>query len=337
MATNSVEVKHFSVNVPYKKVDNPIHFDIDSNFDEIGRLNEQNNNEVIPARTASLSSCFFNLTNTIIGSGILALPFAFSKTGYLLGTFFLILFGASSAFSLHILSLAAIKCGLPASFYSVAEKNMPKFSTLIDIAVALKCFGVSISYLVVIGDLMPEVISYFTTSLFWKQRTLWVIFGFSIAAPLSCLKTLHSLRYASVISIIFVFYLILLVIYYAIYPNCDTMNNDENSNYHQHSTHSSQSTCGGEIKSFIIDFNTLQYLPIFVYSYTCQHNIFSVVNEIKSLSMLRVNTVILLSICLSCALYLIIGTVGYTAYGNTIDSNILLNYPSKLSLYTYIS
>jgi hypothetical protein len=50
-----------------------------------------------------------NLTNTIVGSGILALPFAFASSGILLGTILLFLFGSASAFGLHLLAASGFK------------------------------------------------------------------------------------------------------------------------------------------------------------------------------------------------------------------------------------
>ena len=44
-----------------------------------------------------------------------------------------------------------------ASFSSLSKLTFPGLARVFDFAVALKCFGVSISYLIVIGGLMPKV------------------------------------------------------------------------------------------------------------------------------------------------------------------------------------
>lgn len=41
----------------------------------------------------------------------------------------------------------------------VANAALPSLTAVIDVAVAIKCFGVATSYLIVVGDLMPEVIT----------------------------------------------------------------------------------------------------------------------------------------------------------------------------------
>lgn len=104
---------------------------------------------------ATWASAYINLTSTVIGAGILGLPHAFASTGFVGGSFILLICACSSAFALHFLAKCARKIQQPVSFYSVAEEALPGYSGWIDFAVAIKCYGVATSYLVVIGDLMP--------------------------------------------------------------------------------------------------------------------------------------------------------------------------------------
>ena len=90
-----------------------------------------------------------------INPGVLGLPHAFASTGFIGGTVILLVCACSSAFALHFLGKCAKKIPSPVSFYSVAEVALPGYSLWIDFAVAIKCYGVATSYLVVIGDLMP--------------------------------------------------------------------------------------------------------------------------------------------------------------------------------------
>jgi len=162
---------------------------------------------------ASMASCFMNLANTILGSGMLGLPYAYSHTGWVLGSFLLLICGCSSAFALHLLALCALEMKGPASFYTVAQATMPSFTVVIDVAVAIKCFGVATSYLIVIGDLMPQVMSQFGAAQWAQDRHIWVFIGFCVVAPLCCLRNLDSLRFTSTASLGFVVFL--LPFYYA--------------------------------------------------------------------------------------------------------------------------
>jgi amino acid permease len=92
---------------------------------------------------ASIASSVVNLTNTIVGAGMLGLPGAFGGTGYIGGLILIILAAGFSAHGLVLLSKCAQRTGLPSSFYSVALAAVPRCTILIDLAVALKCFGVA--------------------------------------------------------------------------------------------------------------------------------------------------------------------------------------------------
>ena len=115
--------------------------------------------EAMNFNQASWVSCAANLANTVLGSGMLGIPYAFSNTGWINGFVLLILCACGSAVSLHFLSQCAFKIGgKNTSFNTVALAAIPEYAFIIDVAVAIKCFGVAISYLVVIGSLMPNVV-----------------------------------------------------------------------------------------------------------------------------------------------------------------------------------
>jgi amino acid permease len=212
------------------------------------------------ANNASILSCYVNLANTILGSGMLGLPYAYANSGWVLGSILLIVSCTSSAFALHTLSLCAMSLPGPSSFYSVGHHVMPAFTLLIDFAVAIKCFGVATSYLIVIGDLMPDVMEQMDAPKIWHSRYIWVLFGWAIVAPLSCLRNLDSLKFTSFVSIVFVAFLTFLIIFYALEVGtldpCQDIDDDE--------------TCVGDKSNFVADMNTMRVLSIFIFGFTCQ-------------------------------------------------------------------
>ena len=107
--------------------------------------------EYVSLNHSSTFSCYINLLNTIIGSGVLGLPYAVGYSGLVLGIILIIFFGALNIFSCHLLTLCAAKVSPPASFYNVTANSVPKLTFMIDFAVALQSFGVCASYLIVIG------------------------------------------------------------------------------------------------------------------------------------------------------------------------------------------
>lgn len=108
-----------------------------------GQGTTTNNMKSQTQKGSSIASGIVNLINTIVGAGMLGLPGAFGGTGWLSGIILIILSATFSAHGLVLLSKAACLTGRPSSFYSVAFASVPRYTILIDLAVALKCFGVA--------------------------------------------------------------------------------------------------------------------------------------------------------------------------------------------------
>jgi amino acid permease len=115
----------------------------------------------------------------VIGAGTLAMPLAMSHMGILLGTFVIVWSGLTAAFGLYLQSRCAhyLDRGT-ASFFALSQITYPNAAVIFDAAIAIKCFGVGVSYLIIIGDLMPGVVVGFnegaTAIPFLVDRHFWV-------------------------------------------------------------------------------------------------------------------------------------------------------------------
>ncbi len=97
--------------------------------------------------------------STVIGAGVLAMPLALSRMGILLGTFVILWAGLTAGFGLYLQTRCAryLERG-SASFFALSQITYPNAAVIFDAAIAIKCFGVGVSYLIIIGDLMPGVV-----------------------------------------------------------------------------------------------------------------------------------------------------------------------------------
>ena len=95
----------------------------------------------------------------VVGAGVLAMPRAMSQMGMLLGTIVIIWSGITSGFGLYLQTRCAqyIERG-HSSFFALSQMTYPNLAIIFDAAIAVKCFGVGVSYLIIIGDLMPGVV-----------------------------------------------------------------------------------------------------------------------------------------------------------------------------------
>ena len=116
---------------------------------------------------------------TVVGAGVLAMPLALSHMGILLGTFVIIWAGMTAGFGLYLQTQCAkyLERG-SASFFALSQITYPNTAVIFDAAIAIKCFGVGVSYLIIIGDLMPGVVQGFNEDAwsfgFLLQRYFWV-------------------------------------------------------------------------------------------------------------------------------------------------------------------
>jgi hypothetical protein len=158
---------------------------------------------------AGFASCSINLLKTILGAGMLAMPFAFASLGYIPGTVFVLVTAALAAFGLHLFIASSKYVGRGATVNKLANLTYPSLTILFDFAIALKCFGVAISYLIVIGDMMPSIINGLgiRNSLF-LSRQFWLMLSAIPLVPLAFLKRMDSLKYTSFAGLLSVLYLV---------------------------------------------------------------------------------------------------------------------------------
>ncbi|TQS34320.1 hypothetical protein Golomagni_05299 [Golovinomyces magnicellulatus] len=269
---------------------------------------------------ASSISCIINLLNTIIGSGLLASPHALSQMGILVGTIVILWSGLTAAFGLYLQARCAryIERG-NSSFFALSKITYPNAAVLFDAAIAIKCFGVGISYLIIIGDLMPGVMSGFLKdtefSTILIDRKFWITAFMLFVIPLSFLRRLDSLKYTSVVALVSISYIVILIIFH----------------FFQNDTLPDR----GEIRliKWAGVIPTLKSFPVMVFAYTCHQNMFSILNEIGNNSHRRqafipnkkisTTTVIATSIGTAAFLYTLVAITGYLSFGNAVSGNIV--------------
>jgi amino acid permease len=125
-------------------------------------------------------NCFLIVhVREVVGAGVLAMPLAISHMGIVLGVFVILWSGLTAGFGLYLQSRCAqyLDRG-SASFFALSQLTYPNAAVIFDAAIAIKCFGVGVSYLIIIGDLMPGVIQGFVGGEpaydFLVDRHFWV-------------------------------------------------------------------------------------------------------------------------------------------------------------------
>ncbi len=95
-----------------------------------------------------------------------------------------------------------------------------------------------------------------------------------------------------------------------------------------------RAACVGDHNLFTSMDRTINVFAVFVFAFTCQQNIFSIVNEIKDHTQSKVNKVVLLSIMSAMVINLAVSLTGYYTYGEQVKANILENLPVNVMVTT---
>lgn len=268
--------------------------------------------------TGTVLGSVITLTNTILGAGMLALPAAIAAVGLIPGILLILFSGTCSAFGLWLLVESARRTGpRGASFFALSRITYPSAAGILDTAVAVKCFGVGVSYLVIVGDLLPQVadaISGHTLpedSIF-RSKPFFILASTPLVIPTVMLRKLDSLRHTSTAALGAVLYLLILVVVMFFQLNAGRPSK--------------------EIDLVLTPkmgvLRAIKALPVFIFAFTCHQNIFSTYNELQDNAAVFVNRVIQAAILISISTYLVLGIIGYLTFGRNVASNVIGAYPT---------
>lgn len=312
------------------------------------------NDIIVVEKKATVASSWANLTNTILGAGMLGIPFAFAQAGTALGVFLLFFCMSMAAFGLHLLgevSAVMEQRGIaPATYFKASLETYPWAKLIIDAAIFIKCSGVASGYLIVCGSLMPQVVSdiwphapdFLTTRYFWIGMSIFVVI------PLAFMKNIDNLKYASIIALFSTIYLVFLIFFFYFFRRSEAQT--RNANFHPpHGVVETDWWPSDALK-------LVPNLPIFVFAFTCHQNVhsfyesfhylldylhidsspkktkqlFSIYNELPNAKGIRINAVVTTSTFSCFSVYVLIGIFGYFTFGKTVNSNISANYPDTV-------
>ena len=146
-----------------------------------------------PAPGASLAAGTLNLLNTIVGGGILALPFAFKSCGLLTGVLYQLVFGAMSWYGCYLLLDCLQHAKTATSFEALAQAAFGRAGFLAyNLAALVNCYGACVSYVIVVGDVLEPLCHEMGVPL-TRPILLSLAVG-GIILPLSSLRDISSLR-----------------------------------------------------------------------------------------------------------------------------------------------
>lgn len=133
---------------------------------------------------STIAGCTANVINAIVGAGIVGLPYAILKTGFVSGVALILFCGFMTDKSLRLLVETAKHAHVP-SYETVAEVAFGRFGFLfVAINMFVMSYGAMLSYLMIVKDTFSAVLGVAEDD-FPMKRALLFIISITIIVPLS--------------------------------------------------------------------------------------------------------------------------------------------------------
>ncbi len=272
--------------------------------------------------SATIPSSSFNLSNTIIGCGIMTLPFNLYNCGWVMGMFGLLLVGLSSGYAFNLLTVASTYTG----FFQYRDIALhlygQKFSLLVGIIVIIYTFGSIASYCIVLRDNMFWWSDPTSENDYKKKSLLWGIMTF-IILPLCLLPRIDFLNFTSLIALASIFYVICVVAgFYLIvtYVPGELLFN-------------------GPPQAFNFSIDAFTAFPLFTTAFCGHYNSMNIYRELKDRSVHRMNITILITMTVTILFNSAMALFGYFAFTDSVASDVLrtISQLSDASVYFQIA
>jgi len=285
----------------------------------------------VPEGKASICSTILNLFSTITGAGMLGLPYAFANSGVAMGLVWFFLTGFGESYAIHLLGKCILK-ERKYSFRALIKKtlNFKGNEYFINGIMALNCFGYCCGYVIVCGELFPDIVRYLfkseshsvlTNRVFWISIMVWVL-----ALPLVCLKSLEMLKFTSALGFMGITYVATMTVLYAFAGDLlgDACSGQDES-------------CPGDFYWFFPGSvsDLLRVISMFCYAFVCTQNIPTLAFELKDRSITRLNIAVNGAIGLAIGFYFLTALSAYLVFGSIVKSDMLVSFPKNT--YTSIA
>ncbi|KAM9342595.1 sodium-coupled neutral amino acid transporter 3-like [Pholidichthys leucotaenia] len=285
----------------------------------------------------SFGMSVFNLSNAIMGSGILGLSYAMSNTGIILFLILLTCIACLSCYSVHLLLRSAGVVGIRAyeqlGFRAFGQPG----KILAGVVITLHNIGAMSSYLFIVKSELPLVIQAFleqtSTSDDWfmNGNYLIIIVTVCIILPLATMKHLGYLGYTSGFSLSCMVFFLSVVIYKRFNIACPL---EVFANSNVSTAISEEDMCMAEF--FTINQETAYTIPILAFAFVCHPEVLPIYTELSNPTKRRMQAVGNVSILAMFIMYFFTGIFGYLTFYDNTEAELLHTYSKVDPLDTLI-
>ncbi|XP_038668282.1 sodium-coupled neutral amino acid transporter 3-like isoform X2 [Scyliorhinus canicula] len=285
----------------------------------------------------------FNLSNAIMGSGILGLSYAMANTGIVLFLFLLTAVALLSSYSIHLLLKASGVVGIRA----YEQLGYRAFGTpgklAAALAITLQNIGAMSSYLYIVKYELPLVIQAFLNveekagEWYMNGNYLVIMATFSVVLPLALMKQLGYLGYTSGFSLSCMVFFLIVVIYKKFQIPCPFTNIHANSSFLDSVIYENTTSCNNSDthkvtedqcspRLFTMNSQTAYTVPILAFAFVCHPEVLPIYTELKSPSKKKMQHVSNISIMVMYVMYFLAALFGYLTFYGRVEPEMLHTY-----------
>jgi len=267
--------------------------------------------------TGTLVSSMFTLANSAIGSGILAFPYAFKKTGLGLGLIVTVIFAGIMGACLHFVTVCTHRAQEQdpriRSYQELAGYvGGKKLSAFLEGTLIVYLLGCCCGFLIIVADMVKPLLGDSLGSAANPRSIVIVAVGVTVVFPLCLLRRISALRFSSMFAIVAVFYMVCAIAYeYFHMPTSDATD---------HVDH--------EVVWFEADADILAALPLLAFALQCHIQAPLIFTELRASerTVARMDSVCAGAYALCLTLYVPAGIFGYLTFGPNTLTDILKGY-----------
>uniref|UniRef100_A0A6Q2YPU7 Amino acid transporter transmembrane domain-containing protein n=1 Tax=Esox lucius TaxID=8010 RepID=A0A6Q2YPU7_ESOLU len=287
----------------------------------------------------SFGMSIFNLSNAIMGSGILGLAYAMSNTGIILFLVLLLFIAILSAYSIHLLLRSAGFVGIRA-YEQLGQRAFGQAGkVLAGSIITIHNVGAMSSYLFIVKSELPLVIQAFLGltenpgQWYLNGKYLIIIVSFFIILPLSLMRHLGYLGYTSGFSLSCMLFFLISVIYKKFEILCP-LEKEITTSTNGHQDFPNKMQIYQILESFeiflyfchhgVFCFQTAYTIPILAFAFVCHPEVLPIYTELKKYK--RMQTVANISILAMFVMYGLTAIFGYLTFFGNVESELLHTY-----------
>ncbi|XP_059655626.1 amino acid transporter AVT6A-like [Cornus florida] len=276
---------------------------------------------------ASFTGSVFNLSTTIIGAGIMALPATMKVLGLGLGIAIVLFVAFLAEASIDFL-LRFSRIGGSITYAGVMADAFGNLGrTLLQVCVLINNVGILVVYMIIIGDVLSGtsssgihhagVLEGWFGEHWWTGRTVvLLVTTLLVLAPLACLKRIDSLRFTSALAVALAVVFLVITAGITVYKLLDGS--------------IAMPRMLPQITDIHSVWNLFTAFPVIVTSYICHYNVHTIGNELKDSSLMQ--SVVRTSLAMCSIIYIMISFFGFLLFGDSTLDDVLANFDTNLGI-----